>query len=151
MRSPMAEGLLQRELAHLDRKFTVTSAGLNTLPGTPAHPWAVEAASELGISLEEHRSRLLTPEMVDQADAIFAMDYHNQVQLLTRWPASSRKIFMLSAYAGQDYRPVEIADPYHQGLEGTRTCYSILVHCCRNLAKELSNQNPDLAIDPRSI
>ncbi len=141
MRSPMCEALLKREFARFGGSFEVLSAGLNAIPGTPAHPWAISAASELGISLEKHRSQLLTTEMVDHADAIFAMDLHNQVQLLTRWPGSSRKIFMLAAYAGQAYRPVEIADPYYLGLEGTRNCYSILVDCCRNLGRQLSEQN----------
>ena len=139
MRSPMCEALLNRELARAhNTQFTVMSAGLNAAPGRQAHTWAITAASEFGISLENHRARLLTPEMVNRADAIFAMDYHNQVQLLSRWVDAKERIFLLSAYAGEDYRPVEICDPYYLGLEGTRRCYSILNTCVQNLARGLS-------------
>jgi len=137
MRSPMCAALMNRELTHLDHpKFTVLSAGLNAIPGRTAHPWAITAAKEFGISLEQHRARLLTAEMVNQADVIFAMDYHNQVQLLSRWVGAGKKVFLLSAYASVDYRPVEILDPYYTDLEGTRRCYSILDICIQNLVRE---------------
>jgi len=142
MRSPMCGALLSRELAYLHNpQLTVMSAGLNSSPGRPAHPWAVEAAKEFGVSLEDHRARSLTPEMVDSADVIFVMDYQNQVQLLSRWGAAKKKIHLLSAYAGKEYRSVEIRDPYYMGLEGTRACYRILNTCVQNLVREISNED----------
>jgi len=141
MRSPMCQALLNRELACLhNAQFTVVSAGLNAIPGKPAHPWAIAAAKELGIALEGHRAQLLSPEMVDQADVIFAMDYHNQVQLLSRWAGAKSKTFFLSAYAGEDFRPLEIRDPYYSGLEGTRSCYRVLSACIQNLVRALSDE-----------
>lgn len=139
MRSPMCEALLNRELARAhDTRFSVMSAGLNASTGRPAHPWAISAAKELGISLENHRAKLLTPEMVNRADVIFAMDYQNQVQLLSRWVDAKKKTFMLSACAGNGYRLVEISDPYYLDIEGTRGCYQILSTCIQNLAQWLS-------------
>jgi protein-tyrosine phosphatase len=138
MRSPMCEYLMNRELAQLGNpQFAITSAGLNAVPGNPAHSWAIAAAREFGISLEHHRARLLTREMIDQADAIFAMDYQNQVQLLSRWPSAENKLFMLAAYSSQEYRPVEIVDPYYLGQPQTRTCFDILNTCIQNLAGSL--------------
>ena len=139
MRSPMCEALMNRKLmdsphAHI----TVASAGLNATPGRAAHPWAITAAQQLGIALENHRARLLTAEIVDQADAIFVMDYQNQVQLLSRHPGSREKVFMLSAYAGEGYRFVEIRDPYFSDEEGTRRCYEILNTCISNLIRSLA-------------
>jgi len=139
MRSPMCEYLMNREAAGLDDlQFAVTSAGLNAIPGNPAHSWAVAAAREFGISLENHRARLVTREMVDQADAIFAMDYQNQVQLLSRWPSAGNKLFMLAAYSSQEYRPVEISDPYYLGQPQTKICFAILNTCIQNLAASLA-------------
>jgi protein-tyrosine phosphatase len=152
MRSPMCEALLHRELAKFGiPDITVTSAGLNAVSDWPAHIWAVTAARELGISLEGHRARLLTPEMVDQAEVIFVMDYQNQVQLLSRWAHAKRKVFLLSAYASPDYRPVEIADPYSLGLEGTRRCYDILHACVQNLVRGLLNKEQGLAYSATPI
>lgn len=139
MRSPMCEALMQRELTRLnDPHFAVTSAGLNATAGRPPHAWAIEAAREFDVSFENHRARPLTRAMVDWADAIFAMDYQNQVQLLCRWPGAAKKLFMLSAYAGSGYHPVEISDPYYLGPEQTRICFEILNTCVRNLARSLA-------------
>lgn len=140
MRSPMCEYLMNRELIGLnDPQFAVTSAGLNATPGRPAHSWAIGAAHEFNISLEHHRARLLTGEMVNQADAIFAMDYQNQVQLLSRWPSAGNKLFMLAAYASPEYRSVEISDPYYLGQQQTCYCFEILNTCIHNLAASLGD------------
>ena len=134
MRSPMCEALMNRELAHLDNpQFTVLSAGLDAISGRAAHPWAIAAARDFGISLEEHRARLLTPALVEQATVIFTMDYQNQVQLLSRYPETRHKAFLLCAYAGEGNRSAEIPDPFYLDQEGTRGCYQTLATCIRNL------------------
>jgi protein-tyrosine phosphatase len=139
MRSPMCEALMNRALTVLSNaQITAVSAGLNAVPGRPAHPWAITAAREWGISLENHRSRLLTAEIVNQADVLFVMDYQNLVQLLTRYPESRGKVFMLSAYASEEKCPVEIRDPYYAGEQGTRSCYEILNTCIQSLVRNLS-------------
>jgi len=141
MRSPMCEALMKRAAAAVpDKQIAVASAGLNAAPGMAAHPWAVAAARELGISLENHRAKLLTAEMVRQADVVFAMDYQNQIQLLSRYSEAKDKVFMLGAYAGEDNRPLEIRDPYYAGEEGTRDCYKILNTCIQNLVRGLSGE-----------
>jgi protein-tyrosine phosphatase len=146
MRSPMCEALLNKEFASCrDRQFTVKSAGLNAVPGRPAHPWAITAAQDFGISLENHHAQSLTQEMVSAADAIFVMDYHNQVQLLSRWADVSKKVFLVGLCAGRSGRPVEISDPYYAGLEGTRNCYRVLSACIQNLARGLLSQERTLA------
>ncbi len=140
IRSPACEALMKHALASRpDLQLRVASAGLNAVPGRGAHPWAISIAPEFGISLDEHRARQLTPELVAQADVIFAMDYQNQVQLLSRWKDSRHKVYLLSAYAGKDYRSLEIPDPYYLGLEETRQCYAVLSTCVQNLVSSLLN------------
>jgi protein-tyrosine-phosphatase len=147
MRSPMCEKLMKRAVAEFGgHEFKIQSAGLNALPGRTAHPWAVEAAREFGISLENHQARLLTSEMVDEADIIFAMDWHNFVQLLDRWRSARRKVFMLSAYAGKEYKSQEIFDPYYKDQEATVRCYKVLQTCIQNLAADLSKRLRPTAI-----
>jgi protein-tyrosine phosphatase len=120
----------------------VTSAGLNATPGKQAHPWGIAAAQQFGVSLEGHRARLLTAEMVSQADVIFAMDYRNQVELFCRYPGAREKVLMLSAYAGSDYRSVEIRDPFYGNEEETQRCYCILQTCVYNLVSSLASPMP---------
>jgi len=140
IRSPMCEALLIRALRDFPtREITVSSAGLNATPGRAAHPWAVAGAQDWSISLENHKARLLTAEMVDRADVIFVMDYQNQVQLLSRFPQASDKVFLLSAFAGKDYPHSEIHDPYYIGEEETRRCYKTLDACIQNLVHSLTD------------
>jgi|SRR5215469_3701525 len=141
MRSPMCEALTSRALAEVaNSQIMVASAGLNAVPGRSAHPWAIAAARDFGIDLENHRAKLLTIDAVNQADLIFGMDYDNQVQILSRYPQAKNKVFMLGAYAGEDHRSVEIVDPYHGSLAGTRDCYTILGACVQNLVRSLADE-----------
>jgi protein-tyrosine phosphatase len=138
MRSPMAEALFRREAesAHLE-PLQVTSAGVHAIPGSEAHPWALAASAEMGVPLTDHRSRLLTAEMVDAADAVFAMDFQNLAELLAFYPESREKFRMLAPYAGNDTHSREIPDPYLGNLDTTRGCYTVLEACIRGLAREL--------------
>jgi len=144
MRSPMCEVLMNRAAAGLPGGVVVASAGLNAIAGRPAHPWAIMAAREFGVSLENHRARLLTTEMVDHADAILVMDDQNKVQLLSRWPRARNKVFMLGAYGRQEHRGVEIRDPYFLAQEETRHCYQILDACIQNLVQSLLSSRSGL-------
>lgn len=135
MRSAMSESFMRQEAikAGVLEKVRITSAGMHATPGREAHPWAQEASVELGISLANHRAKPLTGEMVEQSDCILAMDFQNKAELLTLYPESEQKIYMLSAYAESPWRYREIPDPYLGDLETTRVCARELQSCIRNL------------------
>ena len=136
MRSAMAEFLMRKALESAPEeieKVRIVSAGLHANPGREAHPWMQEAAADLGISLASHRAKVLTREMVDASDAVFAMDFQNKAELLTLYPDAANKIFMLSAFAEGAWRCREIPDPYLGDLEVTRHCAKELQICIRNL------------------
>ena len=137
MRSAMAEFLMRKlldETRSVDmEKIRIVSAGLHADPGREAHPWAQEAAAELGVSLAMHHAKLLTREMVDQADAIFAMDFQNKAELLTLYPDAANKIYMLGAHAEGAWKCGEIPDPYLGDLEVTCDCARQLRTCIQNL------------------
>lgn len=143
MRSPMAEAMFRQSTAGTQILVTAVSAGLHAIPSREAHPRALVASSEFGISLVEHRAQLLTPEMVSQADAIFVMDFQNKAEVLALYPEARDKVVMLSAYADGAERCREIPDPYFGDLEATRRCYALLQTCIHNLAAELGAHNPD--------
>jgi protein-tyrosine-phosphatase len=79
----------------------------------------------------------MTHEMVERADCVFAMDFQNKAELLTLYPESRKKIYMLSAYAEGSLQYREIPDPYTGDLEITRACCRELQICVRNLANSL--------------
>lgn len=138
MRSAMAEAFMRRSIHDLgvnEENVQILSAGLHATPGRETHPWALQAAAELGVSLAEHRARLLTPEMVEQADCILAMDFQNQAELFALYPGSKEKICMMSAYAEGPWKNREIPDPYLTDLDGTRYCAKQLQICVENLIR----------------
>lgn len=74
-RSPIAEGSLR---GALDARFgpgapSVDSAGTQGWEGSPAQPGSVAAAAERGIDITGHVARLLTPQMLGDADLVLAM------------------------------------------------------------------------------
>ena len=139
MRSPMAEGLLRDTAAATGLTgLQICSAGLHAVPGKTAHPWALAAAEELGVSLSNHRAQLITTDIVKSADAIFTMDFQNKAEMITRFPKAKNKIVMLSSYAEGPYRCREIRDPYFGDLDATRQCFKVIRNCVLNLTSALS-------------
>jgi protein-tyrosine phosphatase len=72
-RSPMAEALLRERLRGRGIDASVTSAGLS-FDDRPATDDAIEAAAGHGLDIRDHRSRMLVPEFVEQADLVLAME-----------------------------------------------------------------------------
>ena len=138
MRSPMAEAFFRKAVNDAElRGIRIDSAGLHAVPGSEAHPWALIASREIGVPLASHRARLVTADLVRQADVVLAMDFQNKAELLARFPEFGSKILMLSAYAEGPLRNREIPDPYFGDIDGTRRCYGVLQTCIRNLTGEL--------------
>jgi protein-tyrosine-phosphatase len=137
MRSPMASALLEQAAAEKNLRIRSDSAGLHAIAGSHAHERAQTAAAEMGIPLTAHRSKMLTKEMIEHADAILAMDLQNVAELLNLYPQFQRKIFMLSACSGS-LKLSEIPDPYFGDLETTRQCYRVVDACVRNMLASLT-------------
>jgi protein-tyrosine-phosphatase len=144
MRSAMAEFLIRQALQEmgLEQQVHVRSAGMHACAGREAHIWAQESSADLGVSLAEHRAKLLTKEMMDDADCILAMDFQNKAELLALYPEAQEKIYMLSAYSEGPWKYREIPDPYLGDLETTRFCARQLRTCVRNLIRSTFHNLP---------
>ena len=120
-RSPMASRLAQKifgELTGLSRReltslgFRFLSAGTAAQPGLRASEKAREAIAEVGLSLEDHRTTSLSPELIRQADHIFCMSGSHLRRVLELVPEAERKTKLLA--------PGGIPDPVGEDLEGYR-------------------------------
>ncbi|MGH9246015.1 MAG: low molecular weight phosphatase family protein [Acidimicrobiales bacterium] len=94
-RSPMAEGLLRARLAERGVVATVSSAGL-TWEGRSATPEAIRAASAYGVDLREHRSRILDPAHLADADLILAMERRHVREVVAAAPDRFARTFTLA-------------------------------------------------------
>jgi glycine hydroxymethyltransferase len=96
-RSPMAEGIFRQAVrGHGD--YQALSAGLGAMEGQPPSPYAVQAVKELGIDISGVRSRMLTAELVQQADYIFGMTHSHLDTVAMLYPQVAEKTFLLREF-----------------------------------------------------
>jgi protein-tyrosine-phosphatase len=93
-----------------DRGVVVRSAGVGAVHGARAAPEAIRTARRHGLSLEDHGTIPLSPELLDWADHVLVMEGHHK-RIVERWGAPE-KVTMLSEYGG-DGR--DIPDPIGEG------------------------------------
>ena len=141
-RSPMAEWQLKALL--WDNPISglqVGSAGLIALPVNPASFNAMRVARENSISLEEHKARPITEELIDEADLILVMESHQGHELIVDHPQAAEKILLLRHFARYGSRERGISDPYGRNLEAYRFCYQDIKECVESLYDWLAEAN----------
>jgi L-threonylcarbamoyladenylate synthase len=104
-RSPMAEAITRHMLAEklhvpedeLEKKgVAVVSAGAMAMPGARAAPAAVDVVREMGGDLSRHRSRMLSVELIHQADMIFTMSKNHSRAVMALVPSAAAKVASLN-------------------------------------------------------
>ena len=133
----MAEAMLRHALESTGVKdVTVESAGIGAWEGSGASEGAYLVLLEKGIDLSGHRARLLTPELVAQADLILTM---GRVQLgRVRELGGGARAHLLGEYAGRDND--EIADPYGGDLDAYRETYRQLAELLPVVLRRLGGE-----------
>lgn len=104
-RSPLAMRLLEDAFRRSDRLRTVPvgSAGTRTEPGWAMCPVSAEELPEDEGDrrfADEHRSRPLTKELVQQADLVLAMEREQRSAIAQLAPGSQAKVFTLREVDG---------------------------------------------------
>jgi protein-tyrosine-phosphatase len=124
-RSPMAEALLREALAArgIDQ-VTVTSAGTGAWEGAPVSEGAYLVGLEHGLDLSEHRARLLTRDLVREADLVLTMSGHHLARVAEL--GGEHKVHLLGGYAGRDAARCEVSDPFGGDLANYRTTFAEL-------------------------
>jgi protein-tyrosine-phosphatase len=124
-RSPMAEALMREALsARGIQQVTVSSAGSGAWDGAPASEGAYLVGLENGLDLSEHRARLLTRELVREADLILVMSGHHVARVAEL--GGEHKAHLLGHYAGRDPSRAEVTDPYGADLASYRATFAEL-------------------------
>lgn len=115
-RSPLAEALAariirERSLSDID----VASAGTNAADGSSASDGALLVGLEHDLDLGRHRARLLTRDLVLDADLILAMGplHLERIEAL----GGEKKAHLLTAYASHGATQSTISDPFGGDLD----------------------------------
>lgn len=138
-RSPMAEVIMRRMAENAGTQMQVQSAGLYVLPGEPASPHAVQAAKELGLSLEGHHAQALTVGMVEQADAVLCMTQSQAEQIRRVCPEAQKKIWAIKNFAGLGSG--DVSDPFGGSILEYRDCAQELELLCGLALDKLENSD----------
>jgi protein-tyrosine phosphatase len=104
-RSPMAQGLLARELP----RSRIQSAGLNALSGMPADDAAVRLMRSRGIDIAGHRAVQITREACQHSDLIFVMSADQRKHVEQKYPFACGRVFRIAEHGKRD-----VPDPYRQ-------------------------------------
>ena len=121
-RSPMAEALFRRAVSGRG-EFRVLSAGLGAMDGQPPTPHSVRAMDELGVDISAQRSRMLTTELVREADLILGMTHSHVDTVVLLYPPAAEKTFLLREFD-------ETLEPYEKDIsDPIGGSYPVYVEC----------------------
>jgi glycine hydroxymethyltransferase len=121
-RSPMAEGLF-RYATQGRTDCRAISAGVGAVDGQAPSPHAVRALKELGIDISSQRSRMLTSDLVEQADYIFGMTHSHVDSVNLLFPQAAEKTFLLREFDETlDEFEKDISDPIGGSYETYTYC-----------------------------
>ncbi|MGH8778195.1 low molecular weight protein-tyrosine-phosphatase [Paraburkholderia sp.] len=102
-RSPIAQGLLRREMADI----VVASAGLSAVAGAGIDPIAASLLATRGIDMSAHRARRLDERMCRVADLILVMELEQKHAIERFYPIARGRVYRLAeAY------PTDVPDPF---------------------------------------
>ena len=139
-RSPMAELLLQKQLAKkadcaidqlADNGVIVASAGIAAMAGGQASREAVEVLSKLDLDLAAHASQPVTDRLIHCADLILTMTRGHREAIVAQWPGVSARTHVLRRDGG------DISDP----IGGPQELYQ---QCADQIDQHLEQWIPEL-------
>lgn len=134
----MAEALARRELDTLGWDHVeVRSAGAGAAPGEPATEGARRAVAGQGLSLDEHRSTLLDPEVVAWADLILVMSPSHLFRVADL--GGGERAALLDAFARGEEEAVGggVPDPFGGDDEAYATTFLVLEELVRKAVRRL--------------
>lgn len=121
-RSPFAAHYLQ---ARLQDSVQVESCGYYPRTGRLSPDLAQAVAGEFGVDLTTHRSRVVTRDMVANADVVFVFDAENYATLAGRYPEARERLHLVgNLMPGGQF--MLIGDPFGGEVNLYRTVYGAI-------------------------
>lgn len=120
-RSPMAEGILRREIAKagLQDQVQIDSAGTHSYHiGAPPDPRAQTAIGRRGVDISDLRGRQVADADFEKFDYILAMDEDNLGILRRKAPPHAQERIRLLLSFSSKFPHQAVPDPYYGGASG---------------------------------
>ncbi len=124
-RSPLAEAIARAVLLERgQRDVTVASAGTSAWGGASASDGSLLVGLEHDLDLSPHRARVLTRDLVREADVILAMGPHHVDAAEAM--GGEGKSFLLTEYASRGASRAPVSDPFGGDLDVYRSTWAEL-------------------------
>ena len=136
-RSAMAEGIMRKLIKENNINAEVCSCGIYAETGDYATYNAVEAASEYGADISNHRATNIRDSKIEEMDIILCATISHKQSVLYMHPELKEKVFTMKEYAkldknGQD---MDIKDPWGYDEFVYRKCASEIEECLEKIVK----------------
>lgn len=135
IRSPFAAALVSRALGP-GAAVSIASAGLDAVPGRPAHAFAVRTADARRVDLRGHAATPLTRDLVAASDIVFVMDLVQLATMRARFPEAVEKTYLLTCLSPG--APLEVRDPVDGDPPVFQACYDHIARAVRPIVDALS-------------
>jgi protein-tyrosine phosphatase len=139
-RSPMAEGILRRDIAAagLAEVVRIDSAGTHSYHvGDPPDPRAQAAAARRGADITGLRGRKVADSDFADFDYLLVMDGANYQNLIARAPRELHpKIRKLLSFS-RKWPNLDVPDPYYGGPQGFEANLDMIEDAVKNLVAEI--------------
>ena len=139
-RSVMAQNLLRKCLEG-KKHIQIDSAGTTAYPGMKPSQYATAVMREIGIDIENHLSKPITPELIRENDLIIVMTRAHKRFLLEMSPmpdVDSHKTHLLMDFSSRwDFFGTEVEDPIGQPYWAYENCLEMMKEPIERLAQLL--------------
>ncbi|MEN9990821.1 MAG: hypothetical protein RLZZ224_523 [Verrucomicrobiota bacterium] len=124
-RSPMAEGLFRKEVS--DRgHWVVASAGVAASVGSKESRETAKVLQAHGAELTSFRSQQVSAELIEQADAVFAMTLGHLEVLEDEFPEYTDKFYLVGDFLDGDQAGSDVPDPIGMGARAYEQVAAVL-------------------------
>lgn len=125
-RSVMAEGLMKKHAKDHGIDLEVSSAGLSAVDGIPPTYETVFVMGDRGVNVSEHRTRLLTDDMVRDAGLILTMEQLQRDEIIRRVPEAASKTYLLKKFGIDEkattFQDWDVPDPIGRPIKDYEFC-----------------------------
>lgn len=137
-RSPMAEAILKKAIEESGRnieEYCISSAGISTVAGMNASKHSIEAVKELGIDLSNHRSKVITKELIDSSDIILTMTKSHKEILVQAVPKCKEKVYTFKGFVNKS--ELDISDPFGGNLDTYKDTMKEIIYSVNEIVKKI--------------
>lgn len=143
-RSPLAVGVLGKQVARQSLNWQIDSAGLaNKYVGCAADLRVIAVAQRHGIDLSNHTARKFQPNDFDQYDRIITMDNElaNRLRAKAANATQLDKVCLLSDFLVGLEKNMDMPDPYFWDIELFESLFFKMETACRGLVERYNTPN----------